>query len=334
MPEIQDIPVIDMLGGALGTLTPPRNNPLAYGQKMTDAGVDAIAVTMGLYARDIRPILREFFDYDCLFQQAGHRLMAIRTVADLLEARRTKRLGVILGVQGLHFIEDDTVFIHVLARLGLRVAALTYNEETQFGGGCMERTDGGLTLLGQRAVQELNRCGVLVDVSHAGHRTSLEMIEVSDKPVAATHSNAWTVCNSPRNLKDDQIRAIAAGGGIVGISPYSPFCGQAGTPRPGVEDVLDHICYVAELVGTAHVGIGTDFFPHSKVRWENTTRRMYPEMVGRFVFETVYAEGLEGHHEFPAIPAGLTRRGLSAADIAAILGGNAMRVFAAAWPEA
>ena len=333
-PTRRTVPVIDLLGGTIATLTPPRKTPRAYGQKLMDAGVDAIAVTMGLYARDIRPILREFFDWQCLFEQMPDRVLHVRTAADLAQAAATGRIGVILGVQGLHFIEDDTVFIPVLAKLGLRIAALAYNEQTQFGAGCMERTDGGLTLLGQRAVEEMNRAGVLVDVTHAGYRTSLEAIEASSKPVAATHSNAFALTPSPRNLKDDQLRAVAATGGIIGVSPYSPFIAQPDKPRPDVAAFLDHVCYIAGLVGPGHVGIGTDFFPHSKVKWENSTGRMYPGMTGRFKFEDLYAEGLEDHDQFPSIPEGLAQRGFSASEVEGILGGNAMRLFAAVWPAA
>lgn len=325
------VPVIDLLGGTIATLNPPRGKPRAYGQKLMDAGIDAIAVTMGLYARDIRPILREFFDWQCLFEQMPDRVVHVRTAADLSEASASGRIGVILGVQGMHFIEEDTVFIPILAKLGLRIAALAYNEQTQFGSGCMERTDGGLTLLGQRAVEELNRSNILVDVTHASYRTSMETIEISTKPVVATHSNAYRLTPSPRNLKDDQIHAIAAGGGVIGVSPYSPFCARPDKPRPDVEDFLDHVCAIAELVGPAHVGIGTDFFPHTKVKWENSTGRMYQQMTGRFKFEDLYAAGLEEHEQFPAIPAGLERRGFSAADVQAILGGNAMRLFSAVW---
>jgi membrane dipeptidase len=330
--QTQSTPVIDLLGGALGTLTPPRATPRDYARKLLDAGLTAAVFTTGLYARDIRPVLREYFDYHCLAEQVPERLLLVRTPEDILRARTENKFGMILGTQGLHYIEDETALITILAKLGLRVASLTYNEQTQFGAGCLEPTDHGLTLLGIRAVQELNRSRVLVDVSHAGHKTALDIIEASDKPVVATHSNAYAVTPSGRNLKDDLIRALAGCGGIVGLSPYSPFCDKPGKPRPDIEDFLDHIEYVAKLVGVRHVAIGTDFFPHSKVKWENSTGRMYPGMVRGHIFEDLYAEGLEDHHEFPAIASGLKRRGFAPADITAILGGNAIRVLEAVWP--
>jgi len=321
--------MIDMLGGAVGLLTPPPSDPLAYGKKLVDGGLSAANLTMGLYARDIKPVLVEFFDHQNLFADAPHALLHVRTTDDIHEARRSGRLGIIQGVQGLHFIEEETAYIQILATLGLRVAALTYNESTQFGAGCLEPTDNGLTLLGRRAVRELNRCGILVDVSHAGERTSLEIAEMSEKPVAATHSNAKALTPSGRNLTDEQIKAFAATGGIIGISPYSPFC--ATVMRPTLDDVLQHFRYVADLVGPEHVAIGTDFFPHSKIKWENGTRRMYPEMVGPYVFETLYAEGLTDHRDLPNLPAALETTGFSKAEVEGICAGNALRVLKAAW---
>lgn len=321
--------MIDMLGGAVGLLTPPASDPLAYGRKLVDGGLSAVNLTMALYARDIKPVLVEFFDYQNLFADAPHALLHVKTTEDILEARRSGRLGVIQGAQGLHFIEDQTPYIQILATLGLRIAALTYNEYTQFGAGCLDPIDNGLTLMGRRAVRELNRCGILIDVSHAGERTSLEIAEMSEKPVAATHSNVKAIIPSGRNLTDAQIKAFAATGGVIGISPYSPFCGT--DARPTLDDVLKHFRYVADLVGPEHVAIGTDFFPHSKIKWENGTRRMYPEMVGPYVFETLYAEGLADHRDLPHLPAALEKAGFSAAEVEGICGTNALRVLKAAW---
>lgn len=325
--------VVDLLGGPITMAAAPKDAPADYGRKLSNCGVHAFVTTMALYARDMRPVLREFYDYDCLYRQVPDRILQVRTVADILSAHQSGRIGIIPGVQGMHFIEDETAFIPILAKLGLRVAALTYNESTQFGCGCLEPQDHGLTLLGIRAVQELNRSGIAIDVSHAGYRTSLDMITNSRRPVLATHSNAFAVTPNGRNLKDDQIRAIAASGGIIGISSYSPMCHNDNKPRPDIDDVITHMAYVASLVGPQHVGLGTDFFPHTKVKWENTTRRMYPGMVGRYVFEDVYAKDLAEHSDMPGLAPAMRRRGFSEADIAGILGRNVLRVFEAAWME-
>jgi len=323
--------IIDLLGGAVGSLTPPADRPMDYGRKLIDAGLSAVNLTMALYARDIRPVLKEFFDFQNLFADGHETLLQVLTTADIEKAASQGKLGVIQGVQGLHFIEDETAYIQVLSHLGLRVAALTYNEQTVFGAGCLELSDTGLTLLGRRVVQELNRCNILVDVSHAANRTCLDIIANSSKPVAATHSNAFALTPSDRNITDEQIKAIAAAGGVVGISPYSPFCVTAEGGRPTINDLMDHFRYVADLVGPQHVAVGTDFFPHSKIKWENGTRRMYPEMAGQFVFETLYTDGMAGHADLPKLPAALEQAGFSADEVTAICSGNALRVLSAAW---
>lgn len=331
MPVPSQTHIVDLLGGTIGSLTPPASRPMEYGRKLSAAGISAVSLTMALYARDIRPVLKEFFDYQNLFREASASVLQVLTTADIAEAAASGRVGVIQSVQGLHFIEEETAFIQILATLGLRIAALTYNEQTQFGAGCLELSDGGLTLLGRRTVQELNRCNVLIDVSHAGRRTCLDIIAASSKPVAATHSNAYTLTPSDRNITDEQIKAVAATGGVVGISPYSPFCVTAAGGRPTLADVMRHVRYVADLVGAEHVAVGTDFFPHSKIKWENGTRRMYPEMAGAFVFETLYADGLATHDDLPALPGALKGAGFSDAEVSAICHGNAMRVLKAAW---
>jgi membrane dipeptidase len=331
MTSTPKIPVIDLLGGTIATLTPPASNPMDYGGKLAKAGVVATSLTMALYARDIRPVLKEFFDFQNVFREAAATVRHVRTAADVEASMADGKIGVIQSVQGLHFIEDETAYIQILATLGLRVAALTYNEQTQFGAGCMELTDGGLTLLGRRTIQEMNRCGILVDLSHAGRRTSLDIIANCTKPVAATHSNADGLTPSVRNITDEQIKAIASTGGVVGISPYSPFCVTAKGGRPALADVIAHMRYVADLVGVAHVALGTDFFPHSKIKWENGTRRMYPEMAGKFVFETLYAEGFADYADLPAFPGALRDAGFAPVEIAAICHGNALRVMKANW---
>ena len=219
--------VIDALGGTIGSLTPTSDRPLDYGSKITSYGIDCVNLTLGLYSRDIKPLLTELFDFYCLFEQVPDKVVHIQKSEDIKLAKETKRLGIIMSVQGLEFIGDDTRLISIIHRLGIRMAQLTYNERNLLGCGCLERNDDGLTLLGQRVVQELNRFKIIIDLSHAGLRTSLELLEVTSHPAIASHSNAYSLTPNPRNLRDEQIKAIAKSGGLIGISPYSPFLPQS-----------------------------------------------------------------------------------------------------------
>ncbi len=330
-PVLTDGPVVDLLGGNLNSVIPPSSDPAAYGAHIRRGGVNVIHVTLGIYARDVEHMLDEFFDAFNLFEQMGDKLMLIERTADLHEAHSSGKLGIILGFQGLDWMRHNTKFVPIFHRLGLRVAALTYNEVNQLGSGCLEPEDNGLTLLGIRILRELRRAGIVLDLSHAGVRTSMEAIEQYDGPVMFTHSNADALTPNPRNLSDDQIKATAATGGVIGLASYAPFCHREDKDHLDVDDYLRHVEYVAELVGSEHVAIGSDITPQSKVKWENATKRMYPDMVGRYVLETEYVEGLHTHAEFPVIPEGLRKRGFSEDDIRGILGGNAIRVCEQIW---
>ena len=330
-PVHTDGPVIDLLAGNLNSLIPPRSQPTDYGGLILRGGVNAIHITLGLYSRRIEELLDELFDAYNIFDQMGDKVLLVESVADLHESYESGRVGTILGVQGLEFIQDNTKFVPILHRLGIRIATLTYNEKNLLGNGCLEPRDEGLTFIGVRMVRELRRAGILLDLSHAGDKTSLDAIEAFDGPVAFTHSNAYELTPNPRNISDDLIKAAAASGGIVGLATFAAFCHRENKEKLDPEDYFRHIDYVAELVGTEHVAIGTDMTPQSKVKWENNTRRMYPELVGRYILETEYIEGLETHADFPAIPEELRKRGYSEAEIKAILGGNFIRVCEQVW---
>ncbi|MBF9233823.1 dipeptidase [Microvirga alba] len=331
---LKDFLVFDMLGGSLGTLGAPAGRPADYADGPLRAGIDVLHISIGTHVENIEPVLVELYDCLCLFDQMSHRALHVRSGADIETARQSGRVGVILGSQGLDYIGRETRLIMCLARLGLRCAALTYNEANALGSGCLEPTDHGLTLIGKRAVRELRHNGIALDLTHVGYRTSMDAMELYDGPAIFTHSNAYALTPNPRNIKDDQIRAAAATGGMVGVSPYSPFCHSPKSARPTVEDFANHIDYMVQLVGIDHVGIGTDLFPHTKVKWENGTKRNYPEMVGPYVWETVYSEGFDSQQKFETLPDLLARRGYTDADIRRIMGENAARVFAEAWDKA
>lgn len=323
--------VIDLLGGSLGSLGAPAASPALYGEAQKKNGIDVVHVSIATFATSIEPVLNEIFDFRCLFTDMGHRIREIRSEGDIRSAKAEEKVGVILGTQGLDCIGRNVKLLTILAELGLRIASLTYNEQNHLGSGCMEPEDRGLTLVGRAAVRELRQNRIALDLSHVGRRTSLDAIELYDGPAIFTHSNAAALTPSPRNISDEQIRAAAQTGGLVGVSPYSAFCRKEAARRPDVSDFLDHIDYMVSLAGIDHVAIGTDLFPHTKVKWENSTKRLYPEMVGDAVWETAYAEGFDAPSGFPTIPARLAKRGYREADIAKIMGENVARVLGATW---
>lgn len=186
-------------------------------------------------------------------------------------------------------------------------------------------------------VRELNQAGIVVDLSHAGRRTSLEAIEASSRPCVFTHSNPHALVPVPRNIADDQIRAVAAAGGVVGCSCFPPLVWRGGDRPPTLDEFIDCIAYVADLVGVDHVGIGTDSeatagaYP-AELRASLRTR--YAATVGSFRdrFPDGRVEGLEdGMADWPRITARLLERGFSIEDVYKINGGNFLRVFQEVW---
>ena len=135
--------------------------------------------------------------------------------------------------------------------------SITWNDDNELGTSAKTKTDKGLTELGFDYVKRLNELGIVVDVSHTSEKSFWDVVKVSNKPIVATHSNVYKLCQNPRNLKDEQIKAIADSGGIVGICFYSNFLNSSS--KAGVKDIVEHIKYIKDLVGIDYVGLGSDF---------------------------------------------------------------------------
>lgn len=233
------------------------------------------------------------------------------TCPEDLEPLADGRLGAILSVEGGEAIGTDLALLRVLWQLGVRAMGLTWNERNAMADGAGEsRAGGGLTAFGRDAVAEMNRLGMVVDVSHLCARSFWDVLEVSRRPVIASHSNARALCDHVRNLDDDQIRALAQAGGVMGMNFFPSFL-DAQPERADIARVCDHIDHICGLVGPAHVGLGSDFDGI-----ERTPR------------------GLEDTAHLPALTGALLARGYSPEDLRGILGGNFLRVFQEGWVPA
>jgi membrane dipeptidase len=269
-----------------------------------------------------------------LIEQHPDRLLLVERTADIERARREGKFGVILGFQGVEPLESRFHLLAVFHKLGVRVIGLTYNNRNAAGSGCLEPDDGRLTRFGLELVREMNRLGILLDLTHVGNRTSLDACAASFEPVVFSHSNAKVVRNNPRNLTDEQIQACAATGGVVGIATFADFVGDTtGGRRPTLEDYFRHIDHVVQLVGMDHVGIGTDIFadPTHGTWWNSNTRMRYPEICGGMTYETHGLLGFEQHSQFAGVVEAMLTHGYQEADILKIVGANWLRVFRAVW---
>jgi membrane dipeptidase len=246
-------------------------------------------------------------------------------IGDVDSATRAGRIAVVFDLEDSRPLDDDLGNLQKLADLGVRTLLPTYNNANRAGSGCLDHTDSGLTAWGRALVAELNAVGVVPDASHCSVRTGLDMCEASTGPVVYSHSCMRTVWDHPRNITDDQARACAETGGVVGITGVGIFLGPN---TPTLEAMTRHLEYAVDLIGIEHVGVSTDFsfdagdfndelqrnphlFDDSYTRW-GPIQWMPPETFLRL-----------GEH--------LRGRGWSAGDINAVLGGNFYRVARRAW---
>jgi membrane dipeptidase len=319
-------------------IPPPPLDGRSFLDRAAASGVTAMNTTLGLGgiatgSDDLRALLTSIYGYLSYFELQADRVVHVLTAEDVARAKREGKLGIIFGVQGLASkIHDDLTLLRILHKLGLRVAQLTNNERNSLGCGCLEVPDGGLTQLGRACVVEMNHLGMVVDVAHAGGRTARDAIEVSSAPCVVSHANAYGLRDNPRNVRDDVLRALGERGGVIGITAYSPFCETQRGRRPTLDDVVDHVTYVADLIGIDHVGIGSDFFEtESEIRFAHHSQS-YPDVRGGYgSIDAIYAEGFERIDRFPRLTETLVRRRFPDADIVKVLGGNFLRVFSAVW---
>jgi membrane dipeptidase len=325
----QEAIIVDALAGHIVAPEPPPIDGKLYLDRLIEAGVTAANITLAAHADSFETLLKKMYAYFNLLEARPDKTLLVETVADIHQAKQEGKVGIFFTQQTGTPVGRDISKWTILWKLGLRISQLTYMERSVFGDGCYEPENRGLTAYGRQAVQEMNRLGIVLDLSHAGERTSLEAIEYSQKPPIFSHANPREVGPSRRNITDEQIRAAAAKGGVVGITPHSELCHKIPGVRPTIDDFLDHIDYVVALVGVDHVGIGSDIYEsYTKVSWESQTKRMYP---GPWVYETMLSEGFSRITDLPKVTAGLIKRGYDDLSIKKILGDNWLRVFSQTW---
>lgn len=222
---------------------------------------------------------------------------------DMAEAEAAGKIGVLLSIEDGAALGGSLAALRMFYRLGVRALGLTWNGRNELAEGVGdEQSGGGLTGFGRRVVGEMERLGMVVDVSHITERGFWDVAELTTKPFIASHSNARALCDHPRNLTDDQIKVLAERGGVMGMNFYPVFLRSSGTAL--LRDVVDHVDYIADLVGTKCIGIGSDYDGISST-----------------------PEGLEDVAALPRLTEALLGRGYADEVVADILGGNFRRVF-------
>ncbi|MBI3001581.1 MAG: membrane dipeptidase, partial [Deltaproteobacteria bacterium] len=247
----------------------------------------------------------------------------IKTRADLPEAARPGNISFLLHFEGGMPLQGSIRQLRNFYRLGLRSMQLTWNFRNELGDGVWEnRTKGGLTRFGVEVIREMNRLGMVVDLAHINREGFFQALEAAEAPLIVSHANACGMLDNPRNLADDQIKAIAAQGGLVGILALPARVTKKGA---ALEDLLHHLDYMVKLVGVEHVALGLDFVKYDGPRTLKDQHHPLhePELIKDF----------EEVEDLPKLVEGLIRRGYHESEIARILGGNYLRVLKKILPE-
>jgi membrane dipeptidase len=259
-------------------------------------------------------------------EQAPDEVIIARSVEDIRSAKRSGRIAIVLCLEGAAPIEDDLSLLSVYQRLGVRVVGLTHDFRNLLADGVRTGGGGGLTALGAAAVREMNRLGIVVDVSHLNEPGFWDVVSVTDAPLHASHSNASALCDTVRNLTDAQLEAIAASGGVVGVHALGYLVTPNGG-RPAFDEFLSHIEHMLEVMGEDHVAVGPDLMEN----WPEPEYTLLWRSEGIPKLEFVYPDEFDSLSKFHNITAGLLARGVDERVIVKVLGENVLRLFEETW---
>ncbi|WP_157271245.1 dipeptidase [Azohydromonas aeria] len=297
-------------------------------EDMRKGGLSAANCTVSVW-EDFKGTVHNIAQMKSLIRENSDLVTLVRSTRDIEQAKLERKTGIILGFQNAHAFEDHLGHIEAFADMGVRVVQLCYNTQNLIGTGCYER-DGGLSGYGHEVIAEMNRVGIMVDLSHVGAKTSEEAILASKKPVTYSHCLPAGLKEHPRNKSDEQLKFIADRGGFIGVTMFPPFLRRG--IEATVEDYVEALDYVINLVGEDCVGVGTDhtqgygqeFFDHithDKGRGRRLTN-----------FGTVLNPvGIRTIGEMPNLTAAMVHAGWSTRKIEKVIGGNWMRVFKEVW---
>ena len=259
-------------------------------------------------------------------------LLQVRHTGDIARAKSEGKTGIVLGFQNVSAFEDQLDYVQLFKDLGVGIVQMAYNTQNLVGSGCYESSDGGLSDFGREIVAEMNRAGIMCDLSHVGDATSSDVIEASSRPVCYSHCLPSGLKDHPRNKSDAQLKAIAGKGGFIGVTMFPAFL-KKGTDST-VADYVEAIDYVVNLVGEDCVGIGTDFtqgYGDDFFQWL-THDKGYARQLTEFG-EIVNPKGIRTLGEFPNLTAAMEQAGWPEPKIRKVMGENWVRTLAEVWGE-
>ncbi|MFQ5791757.1 MAG: dipeptidase, partial [Acidobacteriota bacterium] len=293
-----------------------------------ESGYTGIHTT--LPSRNLEVAVRALAEWNQRIRHNPDRLVKATHAADIERAKGESKLGVVLGFQNATMLEGGVENLDVLHELGTRCIQLTYNSRNLLGDGCTERTQAGLSDFGVAVVERMNELGIIVDLSHCGAGTTEDAIELSHQPPAFTHTFCEAIHRGhPRAKTDEQIKALAEKGGVIGLAALGYFVGS--DPDTSIGDYLNHIDHAVQVAGIEHVGLSTDFQIRGIKSWA-TRENWYKPRLRSFkpsyhVRWPPWIDELDEPKRFRNVARGLSRRGYRSGDVEKILGLNWLRYF-------
>lgn len=289
-------------------------------------GVNYLSIDVGFDVMDWRDTIRTIAAFRHWIAAHDDRFCIVESVHQIQAAKAAGKMAVTFDLEGANALDGRVEMVELYHRLGVRQMLLAYNLDNAACGGCHDKNS-GLTEFGGRVVDEMNRLGMFVDATHCSYTATMEIMERSAQPVIFSHSNPRALFDHERNILDEQIRACAATGGLIGVVGLENFMGADAEPAT----LVNHICYLADMVGPDHVGIGLDYsFPVDAPSAEGILERFpdyWPVRQGYLIPN----RGKLAPARLREVCAILLGRGMSERDVALIFGGNFMRLAGQIW---
>ena len=326
--KVQSIFDLGIIWDAHSGFMPDPAADLRNLQMWRDANVNYLSIDVGFDLLPWQQTVRTLADFRHWILAHPSDYALVSSAEEILAAKASGKLAVTFDIEGMNALDGRIEMVEFYHRLGVRQMLFAYNRNNLAGGGCHD-DDPGLTSFGRQVIDEMNRLGMFVDVSHTGARTSMEVMEYSDRPVIFSHSNPKALCGHGRNITDDQIRACARTGGIIGIVGLNRFLGDG---RTDSERLADHIDYLVDLAGPRHVGIGLDYaFPVDMGGLDTLfadNRQFWPQ--------SEYPDGATTYSrpsQMRELVEVLLHRGHSDRIVRDVMGGNFMRLAREIWKQ-
>ena len=291
-----------------------------------NSGVNYLSINVGFDVMSWRQTLETLRGYRQWLIENEHQFILASTMAEIDQAKKEGKLAITFDIEGMNALNEDLGMLKTYHDLGVRQMLFAYNLGNEAGGGCHDK-DVGLTQFGQEIVAEMNKIGMILDCSHASYQTSMDIISTSNTPVVFTHSNPCGVFKHQRNITDLQIKACAQKGGVIGVNGMGIFLGDNDI---STENFLRHLCYLCDLVGAEHVGLGLDYSP----KMELGVHEILAERPDYWPTNNGYDTKNIGHYSpeyFFELMEQMLNKGFHQNEIEGVFGTNFKRIAEIAW---